>query len=142
MYELVFEAAKRILDGAVLHASDVTAGNGKVYDWRTVKCGELVDDGGDAFDQAMLFVALAGPDACRALFERQDVTGEEETLFGVHWSDPNNRREPEGWILRDGVRRWTGTKAEAERKARVYQGSAWEGSTTTYEARACAGEDD
>jgi hypothetical protein len=131
MYEHVKEAAARILAGEVLQAGSVSAGRGLVIDWRTIRSGEIVDDGGDSFDQAHLFVALAGPEACELLFELP----EPEPRWAVRWTDPENRREPEGWILRDGVRRWEGTEAEARIKARRYGGSTYEGSTTVYEAR-------
>lgn len=140
MYELVFEAAKRILDGAILQTANVSAGGGKVYDWRTVKSGDLLDEGGDPFDQALLFVSLVGPEVCRSLFELQDAPEEQETTFGVHWRDPSGR-EKDGWILRDGKRRWTGTEEQARKKASIYQASQWEGGTTTYEARASLPEE-
>lgn len=52
-----------ILAGEVLQADAVSAGNGMVVDWRTVKSGETLQEGADAFDTAQLFVALVGPDA-------------------------------------------------------------------------------
>lgn len=59
-----------LLAGAILHASDVTAGNGKVIDWRTVKSGEELCPGGDAFDTAYLFVTLVGDEAALAAVAR------------------------------------------------------------------------
>ena len=59
-FEAVRACSIALLTGAVLHACDVTAGNGKVIDWREVRSGaELLADG-DAFDAAILFVALVG----------------------------------------------------------------------------------
>jgi len=63
-----------LLGGVVLHAEDVTAGNGKVIDWRTVRCGETVQEGADAFDTAALFVSLVGPEAALLAATRdQDI---------------------------------------------------------------------
>lgn len=58
--------ALTLLAGVVLRAEGVSAGNGLVVDWRTVKCGEAILTDGDAFDVAYLFVALVGPDPARA----------------------------------------------------------------------------
>lgn len=66
--------AVAMLAGAVLQVSDVSAGNGKVIDWRTVRSGDTLQEGGDAFDTAQLFVALVGPDA--ALAAATEATGE------------------------------------------------------------------
>ncbi len=52
-----------LLAGNVIQAGHVSAGNGKVIDWRTVRSGELLQDGADSFDTAQLFVGLVGPDA-------------------------------------------------------------------------------
>jgi hypothetical protein len=52
-----------LLTGAVLQVMGVSAGNGIVIDWRTVRCGEVLVTCADAFDVAQLFVALVGPDA-------------------------------------------------------------------------------
>ncbi len=117
IYEATFEAAARLARGEVLHRSDVTAGNGKVIDWRTVKSGEELMTDGDAFDVAYLFVSLVG-----------DPSPKEKTAFGVAWVQPPDPdgcwRAGEGWILRDGRTRWTGSREEAEDKARRYQGSS------------------
>ena len=137
---LAWAASIRILGGEVLQTSGISAGRGRVIDWRSVRSGEELLEGGDAFDQAALFVALAGEEAAAALLERDEASPAPEPTFGVRWSDPENRREPEGWILRDGVRRWTGTRQEAERKAAIYQANQWEGGTTTYEAAPSPGE--
>ena len=58
--------AVALLGGLVLHAANVTAGNGAVIDWRTVKSGETVQEGADAFDTALLFVTLVGEEAAVA----------------------------------------------------------------------------
>lgn len=55
--------ALALLAGSVLAASDVTAGNGLVVDWRTVKSGEALITDADPFDEAHLFVAAVGPEA-------------------------------------------------------------------------------
>lgn len=49
-----------LLGGEVLHASDLSAGKGSVIDWRTVKSGEILLEGADAYDTAVTFVSLAG----------------------------------------------------------------------------------
>jgi len=63
LFETVQACAVALLGGAVLHASDVTAGNGVVIDWRVVKSGETIQNDGDAFDTAYLFVIVAGVEA-------------------------------------------------------------------------------
>lgn len=64
-------AALLLLEGCVLHASNVTAGSGIVIDWRTVRSGELLQAEGDAFDTAALFVTLVGTDAALASVARR-----------------------------------------------------------------------
>ena len=59
-YPAVYACALALLRGKVLAACDVTAGNGLVVDWRTVKNGEAMETG-DAASTAQLFVALVGP---------------------------------------------------------------------------------
>lgn len=76
-----------LLAGVVLHASDVTAGNGAVIDWRTVRSGEFVQSGADAFDTAQLLVALVGPAAALGAVERhevEEVPPEPPTVPRVH----------------------------------------------------------
>lgn len=61
-----------LLAGTVLRAEDVTAGlDGSVIDWRTVKSGETIQAGGDAFDTAYLFVTLVGEEAALAAAQRE-----------------------------------------------------------------------
>lgn len=55
--------SRALLRGRTLHAEDVTAGNGKVIDWRTTKSGNELQIGADAFDTARLFLTLVGEDA-------------------------------------------------------------------------------
>src|ERR1700683_3007232 len=63
-----------LLAGAVLTASDVTAGNGSVIDWRAVRSGATLESGLDAFGTAQLFVAVVGvEDAMRAATAELDV---------------------------------------------------------------------
>lgn len=70
LFDAVRACSIALLSGTVLHACDVTAGNGKVIDWRTVKSGEELCPGGDAFDTAYLFVALVGSEAALAAATR------------------------------------------------------------------------
>jgi hypothetical protein len=65
-----------LLAGVVLHGSDVTAGNGIIVDWRTVKCGEEIRRDADPFDTAQLFVALVGVEvAARAVEDAVERNG-------------------------------------------------------------------
>jgi hypothetical protein len=74
LFDAVRACSIVLLSGAVLHACDVTAGNGSVTDWRAVKSGETLCTGGDAFDTAYLFVTLVGPEAAIAAATRhQDI---------------------------------------------------------------------
>jgi hypothetical protein len=67
-WRLTQALAIALLQGEVLQVSEVTAGNGLVIDWRTVRCGETIITDGDAFDCAYLFLALVGDEAAeRAL---------------------------------------------------------------------------
>lgn len=59
-YDTVLACSLAILRGHVLHVDNVTAGLGSVIDWRHVKSGETIMDGGTAFDVAYLFVSLVG----------------------------------------------------------------------------------
>ena len=70
LFDAVRACSIAILAGAVLRAANVTAGNGKVIDWRTVKSGEELCHGGDAFDTAYLFVTLVGDEAALAAVAR------------------------------------------------------------------------
>ena len=65
----VWAAAVVLLGGAILQAGNVSAGNGRVIDWREVKSGETLMDDGDAFDVAYLFVALVGEEIALATIE-------------------------------------------------------------------------
>jgi hypothetical protein len=81
--------AQALLDGAVLQAAEVSAGNGAVIDWRTVRSGDTLQTGGDPFDTAQLFVALVGPEvALAALKDEPDpVEPFEEPAPRIHaWS--------------------------------------------------------
>lgn len=66
LLEAVQACAVALLGGVVLHADDVTAGNGVVIDWREVKHGETLQNDGDAFDTAYLFVTVVGVEAAHA----------------------------------------------------------------------------
>lgn len=65
-YEAVRACALAVLGGAVLQAEAVSAGNGRVIDWRTVKSGESVLEAADAYEVATLFVSLVGVEAAMA----------------------------------------------------------------------------
>lgn len=65
-FAAVSACAIAILAGAVLQASDVTAGKDKVIDWREVKSGEIVQEEPNAFDTARHFVMLVGTEAALA----------------------------------------------------------------------------
>ncbi|HVR02796.1 MAG TPA: hypothetical protein VMT47_11740 [Polyangia bacterium] len=68
-YRAVEACAVRILAGAMLQADKVSAGNGRVIDWREVKSGKIELEGGDAFDIAHRFVELVGVQASMAAAE-------------------------------------------------------------------------
>jgi hypothetical protein len=61
--EAVRACSIALLAGVVLQVLEVSAGHGRVIDWRTVRSGETLQDGADAFDTAYLFVTLVGPEA-------------------------------------------------------------------------------
>lgn len=61
-YEAVRVCAIALLAGAILQAEGVSAGRGIVVDWRTIRSGETLVQGADAFDAAQLFVSLVGED--------------------------------------------------------------------------------
>ncbi len=65
--DVVQACAVALLQDRVLHASGVTAGYGKVVDWREVKSGETLLEGADAFDTARSFVAMVGTDVARCV---------------------------------------------------------------------------
>jgi hypothetical protein len=69
-FDAVRACAIVLLDGAVLQAGGVSAGNGLVIDWREVKSGEQILDSADAFDMAYLLVALVGAEAAFAAATR------------------------------------------------------------------------
>lgn len=60
VFDTVRACAIVLLSGVVLHAENVTAGNGLVVDWREVKSGATILQGADAFDVAHMFVTLVG----------------------------------------------------------------------------------
>jgi hypothetical protein len=62
-----------LLAGAILHAGPegkVTAGNGRVEDWRAVSTGETIAQDQDPTDLATLLVAMVGADAASAAVEQ------------------------------------------------------------------------
>ncbi len=70
-FAAVRACALAILAGGILHASDVTAGNGVVVDWRTVRSGATLTTEANPFDAAQLFVALVGEDAALSSLEEE-----------------------------------------------------------------------
>ncbi len=73
-FEAVRACAIAFLAGKILQVDDVSAGNGIVITWRTVRSGETLQVGADAFDTAQLFVAIAGPEAAlRAVALDRDI---------------------------------------------------------------------
>lgn len=91
-FNAVRACAISLLAGDVLQADLVSAGNGIVIDWRTVRSGETLQSGADAFDTAQLFVALVGVDAAfRAVGQRASdpeppvstIDGSRVRLFGT-----------------------------------------------------------
>ncbi len=70
-FAAVRACALAILAGTILHASDVTAGNGIVVDWRTVRSGDTLATEADPFDAAHLFVTLVGPSAAMAALDEE-----------------------------------------------------------------------
>lgn len=76
--DTVQAVAIAMLGGAVVQAAGVSAGNGKVIDWREVKSGWTMLDNADAYDTAQLFVDLVGIDvSLEALAKHGMVLGEE-----------------------------------------------------------------
>ena len=58
--------AAEILYGRTLQGAGVTAGLGRVIDWRTVPSGETVLEDGDPFDVTQCFLALVSERAALA----------------------------------------------------------------------------
>jgi len=74
MFDLVSKFAVILLSGAVVQCSEVSAGRGKVVDWRSIRSGEEISCEQDAFSVAYLFVSMVGIDAARnCLNERGDI---------------------------------------------------------------------
>jgi hypothetical protein len=65
-YPVIRAVSLALLAGLVLHAGDVTAGNGIIVDWREVRSGETKCEGFDPYDTAWLLVTLVGPEAALA----------------------------------------------------------------------------
>ena len=59
-YDTVLACSLALLRGHILNVDNVTARRGSVLDWRHVKSGETLMDGGTAFDVAYLFVQEVG----------------------------------------------------------------------------------
>lgn len=84
---IVQAVAIAMLGGAVVQADGVSAGNGKVIDWREVKSGWTILDGADAYDTAQLFVNLVDVDASLEALAKHGMVLEEER------SDAQPKRE-------------------------------------------------
>ena len=67
------DVAARLLTDTVLFGAGVTAGRGRVVDWRSVKCGENVVADADAYDTAAAFVDAVGVEEARHALERAQV---------------------------------------------------------------------
>lgn len=65
-HPIISACARAILAGAVIHAGNVTAGRGRLIDWRIEPCGVEILSGADAFDQAQLLVAIVGAEVVLA----------------------------------------------------------------------------
>jgi len=72
-YNAIHACAVALLSGAVLQVGGISAGRGLVVDWRTVRSGETIQDGGDAFDTAQLFVSLVGAELALSVLEPDAV---------------------------------------------------------------------
>jgi hypothetical protein len=69
--DLIFALCVAFTKGIVLSANNVTAGNGSVVDWRTVKSGDHVLEDANAYDVAIVFVNLAGWGAVAAALDEK-----------------------------------------------------------------------
>lgn len=76
-----------LLGGAVVQAVGVSAGHGKVIDWREVKSGWTMLDNADAYDTAQLFVDLVGVDASLEVLAKHGI------VLGEDRSDAQPNRE-------------------------------------------------
>lgn len=63
MTDVTMAVAAALLSGATLQVAEVSAGNGLVIDWRTIRCGEVIVEAADTFTVAVTFVELVGLDA-------------------------------------------------------------------------------
>lgn len=69
----VADVAARLLTDTVLFGAGVTAGRGRVVDWRSVKCGENVVADADAYATAAAFVDAVGVEEARKALARAQV---------------------------------------------------------------------
>jgi hypothetical protein len=83
-YEAVRYCAVELHTGKIIQAAGVSAGNGSVIDWRSVKSGETLQTDCDVFDTARLFVALVGPEVA--------MRGEGVPEIAAWMRDQNGRR--------------------------------------------------
>jgi len=72
-HELISAISVALLGGRIFNTRNVTAGNGSVIDWRTVKSGETIIDGADAYDTAVAFVGLVGWGAAARALDAEPV---------------------------------------------------------------------
>lgn len=75
---VVRDVCRILLSGIVLQAHGVSAGNGRLIDWRDVPSGEELFVG-DAFDIAQTFVAIVGEAAAEGVCLRVYLDGKIET---------------------------------------------------------------
>lgn len=88
MVDVVQAVAVAMLGGVVVQAAGVSAGHGKVIDWREVKSGWTMLDGADAYDTAQLFVDLVGVNAALEALAKHGMILREE-----HDNDVQPKRE-------------------------------------------------
>jgi hypothetical protein len=116
IYDSVRSASRALLAGAILHAGPegkVTAGKGRLVDWRHFPSGEELLSGESAFDVAILLVTLVGPQATAAAVEAWEqsrngglraVVEDKNIHGGGRKENPDYRAGPRaaGALERDG----------------------------------------
>lgn len=127
-YHLVSQVAAHLSRGAILHAGDVVVGKGLLYDYRTVKSGELVLESEDYFDLATRFV---------------DIADHKSVLTGLAKVDPDNPEYEETVAESKGVPLYLGTvdrrapmKTFVEAVREIVEGLTNDLENNTYEVEA------
>lgn len=96
-FDAVRACSIALLRGEVLQVLEVSAGRGRVIDWRTVRSGETLLEDADAYDTAAMFVAIVGPDvALLAATRHEDIEpappfAEPEPRVIAYMHTPNGR---------------------------------------------------